>query len=216
MSGSHGYNWGDIREIKASDLNTGDVFVNPGLGTAYAVKSDGRVEGAGIAWEMPLNGTAWTVVARMGQSVTAVSHVGRMVQAELSQTAIVLRVSESPERPESVLANESWRGGQWCGFQTAYGLPHAEFCGQPKALGLRLCQQHHDDLGAEIRYWAPGNAEGLALVRTIHGWSVYDQYGDLCASSDGRALLEHTYGFSLAWEGSRGEPVQPAEVEYAP
>jgi hypothetical protein len=211
----HGYTWGDAREIKAADLKTGDVYVNPGPGAAYTVDRDGRVRGARIAWGIPMDGTAWTVVARQGRTVTAVSHTGRMVQSELSRTACVLRVAEPPTSPDPVLEREPWRGGQQCGLQTAYGMPRAEFCGRPKALGLRLCQQHHDDLGAEIRLWAPGNAEGLSLVHTIHGWSVYDQHGDLCASSNDRVILERTYGFSLAWEGERGEPVEPTEREYA-
>ena len=197
----HGYSWGDAREIKTDDLRAGDTFVNPGLGAAYVVDRDGRVRGARIAWEMPMDGTAWTVVARQGQTVTAVSHMGRMVRDELSQTAHMLRVVESPALSDPAFTDEPWRGGQWCGLQTAYGMPSAEFCGRRKALGLRLCQQHHDDLGAEIRLWAPGNAEGLSLVHTIHGWSVYDQYGDLCASSGDRALMERTYGFCLTWEG---------------
>ncbi|QDN54279.1 hypothetical protein [Streptomyces sp. S1D4-20] len=162
-----------------------------------------------------MDGTAWTVVARQGPTVTAVSHMGCLVQDELRQAAHVLRVVESPASPDPLLAREPWRGGQRCGLQTAYGTPRAEFCGRPKALGLRLCQQHHDDLGAEIRFWAPGNAEGLALVHTIHGWSVYDRHGDLRASSDDRVVLERTYGFTLAWEGERGEPVEPTELEYA-
>lgn len=211
----HGYTWADAREIKAIDLKTGDTFVKPGLGAAYVAGSDGCVPGAGIAWESPMDGTAWTVVARQGKSVTAVSHTARMVSDELPPAARVLRVAESPAPAEPVLAHEPWRGGQLCGVQTAYGMPGMEFCGRPKALGLRLCQGHHDEMHAEIPGWVPGNAEGLAIVSTIHGWSVFDQYSHLCASADDRASLERTYGFTLTWEGERGEPVEPTGSQHA-
>jgi hypothetical protein len=96
----HGYTWGDAREVKASALAVGDVFVKPGMGSAYFVSQDGRVRGAGIAWEMPMDGTAWTVVDRDGDTTTCRSHTGETKTADIPEGARVLRVAEVAEAPE--------------------------------------------------------------------------------------------------------------------
>lgn len=40
------------------------------------------------------------------------------------------------------LPREPWRGGQICGWQTAYGLPWSIFCGEFKETGSPLCEEH--------------------------------------------------------------------------
>lgn len=61
-----------------------------------------------------------------------------------------------------ILNSEPSRESQICGYQTAYGLPWSEFCGERKAPGLYFCQEHHDDvmdLYGHMRM-APGNVAG--------------------------------------------------------
>ncbi|MFE6000413.1 hypothetical protein ACFQ6C_26690 [Streptomyces sp. NPDC056454] len=212
----HGYTWADAQEIKARDLKPGDVFVKPGTGTAWTTATDGTVRGAGIAHAMELDGTAWTVVSRTADTATCTSHTGQtLTDAPMPDASRVLRVHQAPA-PAPVLTREPWRGGQYCGHQTAYGMPGSEFCGAFKAPGLRLCQQHNDETGEEISRWAPGNAMGLILTNPSMGrWSVRTADGELCASADDRAELERTYGFTLLWEGETGEPVEPTEEERA-
>jgi hypothetical protein len=144
----------------------------------------------------------FTVVDIADGSLTAISHEGQMVTQTAPEGVRVLRVNEGPTEDPADVDREPWRGGQICGKQTAYGMgAHSErYCARPKALGKRLCAQHNEETGEDITRWAPGNAEGLALVRTIYGWSVFDQYGDLCSSADDRSELEHYYGFTLRWE----------------
>ncbi|MFI1203536.1 hypothetical protein ACH4VR_29590 [Streptomyces sp. NPDC020883] len=97
----HGYTWGALRDTQAAKLRVGDIFVQPGLGTAYRVRSDGKVYSAGIAWGMKLDGTAWTVTARDGNTITARSHTGRTVTDTIPPTTHVLRVTsqEHDEEP---------------------------------------------------------------------------------------------------------------------
>ncbi|MEV6421761.1 hypothetical protein [Streptomyces sp. NPDC051662] len=102
----HGYTWADAREIKARDLTAGDVFVKPGTGTAYTTATDGTVRGAGIAFGMELDGTAWTVVSRTADTATCTSHTGQtLTDAPLPDTSRVLRVRE--EREETMDAAEA-------------------------------------------------------------------------------------------------------------
>ncbi|MFI7089511.1 hypothetical protein ACIBUR_38735 [Streptomyces anulatus] len=94
----HGYIWADAREIRARDLAVGDVFVQPGTGTAYTTSKDGTVRGAGIAFGMELDGTAWTVVSRTSDTATCTSHTGRtLTDAPMPGTSRVLRVKEGRE-----------------------------------------------------------------------------------------------------------------------
>jgi hypothetical protein len=117
------------------------------------------------------------------------------------------------------LPREPWRGGQICGYQTAYGLPWSVFCGEFKKLGSPLCEEHDREMREEnygsLPKFTPGNALGLELKRTVHGWSVYDRYGDLCSSANDRAELEAYYGFTLSWETEdpdKPEPATPEEI----
>lgn len=212
----HGYTWGDAREVKAREMNVGDVFVKAATGTAWHTAADGTVSGAGIARPMPLDGSAWTVVAMADNTITAANREGDQRTAEAPESARVLRVEEAPARTAPVLTREPWRGGQICGHQTAYGLPGSKYCGDFKALGKYECQQHHDNSIAE--YGTAGrvgecNAEGLAIVRTVWGWSVISD-DDLCASADDRTELERNYGFNLMWEPFRGTaPIEATEEE---
>jgi hypothetical protein len=211
----HGYTWGDARAVPARSLNVGDVFVKVGTGTAYREAADGRVSGAGIAWEMPMDGEAYTVVDRYddgANGATFISRKGDMRSDDIPESARVLRVAQGPAVAALVLHREPWRGGQICGWQMSYGTGGpSEFCGRFKALGERLCTEHGEDYNGP---WAPGNAEGLALVATVYGWSVFDRYGDLVASANERAELERSYGFTLMFEGENGEAVAP-DVEEA-
>ncbi|MGA5598332.1 hypothetical protein ACPCSE_29280 [Streptomyces cellulosae] len=141
----------------------------------------------------------------------------RHERAEAAREDVVSERLAAEEAKALELRREPWRGGQICGWQMSYGTGGPSgYCGRFKALGERLCAQHQEEHGEEIRRWAHGNAEGLALVRTVWGWSVFDQYGDLCASADDRAELERSYGFALLWEPYEGtEPVEPTEEERA-
>ncbi|MFJ4902942.1 hypothetical protein [Streptomyces sp. NPDC088727] len=184
----HGYTWADAREIMARDLKPGDVFVKPGTGNAYGVRRDGTMRGVGIAWETPMDGEAWTVTGRQGNTTTNRSHTGRELTEEIPKSARVLRVHQAPA-PAMVFTREPWRGGQYCGHQTAYGMPGSEFCADRKASGLAMCQQHHDDTADESGavHMAPGNALG-----------------------------DPTAPLALLWEPMEGDtPVRPTAGEYA-
>lgn len=102
------------------------------------------------------------------------------------------------------LPREPWRGGQICGYQTAYGLPWSIFCGEMKKPGSPLCEEHDHDLrgghGGGLPRFAPGNALGLRLTSCSGGWLVRDEYDDLIDASDSRNDLARQYGFTLLWE----------------
>ncbi|MFE4863213.1 hypothetical protein ACFRBW_39325, partial [Streptomyces sp. NPDC056670] len=214
----HGYTWADARQIKARDLKPGDVFVEPGMGTAYHTKSDGTVYGAGIAFAMELDGTAWTVVDRWEHGATSVSHAGTCRNDEIPESARVLRVVEGAVSTLPTLTREPWRGGQVCGHQITCDRMESTYCGAFKAPGLKACQQHHDETAEEygtVRY-APGNADGVTIVRTMHGWGAYAADGEhVSGHYDDRARLEYDHGFALLWEDEGGEPVEPTEEERA-
>jgi hypothetical protein len=89
---THPYTWEDVRDTPARSLAAGDVFVKPGMGIAYHVATDGRVRGAGLAHGMPLDGTAWTVIAREGDVTTCRASDGREVTEAIPESAHVLRV----------------------------------------------------------------------------------------------------------------------------
>ncbi|MFH8483020.1 hypothetical protein [Streptomyces sp. NPDC018055] len=168
----HGYTWADAREVKARELKPGDVFVKPGTGTAWTTATDGTVRGAGIAFAMELDGTAWTVVSRTADTATCTSHTGQtLTDAPMPESCRVLRVRQAAA-PAPVFTREPWRGGQYCGHQTAYGMPGSEFCADRKAPGLPMCQQHHDETAEEygaVRM-APGNALGDPTVPLVLLW----------------------------------------------
>jgi hypothetical protein len=85
----HGYTWDQVRERPAADLKVGDTFVRPGTGTAYRTCKDGSVRGVG--WQ-DLDGTAWTLIAREGDTTTARSHDGREASQAIPPGARVLAV----------------------------------------------------------------------------------------------------------------------------
>lgn len=87
------YTWDDVRDVPATSLAVGDVFVTPGVGTAYTVGPDGRVRGVGLTYALPLDGRAWTVTAREGDATTCRSSDGREVVARIPKGARVLRVT---------------------------------------------------------------------------------------------------------------------------
>lgn len=102
----HGYTWADAQEVKARDLKVGDVFVKPGMGTAYTTATDGTVRGAGIAFGMELDGTAWTVTSRTADTATCTSHTGQTLTGALMPDASrVLRVRE--KQKEAIDAAEA-------------------------------------------------------------------------------------------------------------
>lgn len=93
------------------------------------------------------------------------------------------------------LSREPWRGGQICGYQTAYGLPSSVFCGKFKKLNSPLCPEHdeqmHEEHGGSLPEFADGNALGLAAYR--------------------RTTMP--YLFQLAWEPMNGGGPVPATEE---
>lgn len=115
------------------------------------------------------------------------------------------------------LPREPWRGGQICGYQTAYGLPWSVFCGEFKKLGSPLCSQHDEEMreehGGRLPRFAPGNALGLQLRQSEWGWSVLAGEGLLCASSDDRSHLAEVYGFTLSWETEDPDKPEPATAK---
>jgi len=89
----HGYTWENVREVDAmAELHVGDTFVKPGTGTAYSVHADGSVRPTGVAWEMKLDGIAWTVKARIGEAFTCQPHTGRHHTEVLRAGVRVLKV----------------------------------------------------------------------------------------------------------------------------
>ncbi len=67
------------------------------------------------------------------------------------------------------LPREPWRGGQICGWQIGYGLPHSIFCGELKKPGSPLCEYHDEqerlDNYGQLPKFARGNVLGLAAYR---------------------------------------------------
>ncbi|ANZ13359.1 hypothetical protein O1L44_30330 [Streptomyces noursei] len=111
--GEHGYTWADVRRRPAADGQVGDVFVVPGVGTAYEELSDGVVRGTGVAVGMPLDGVAWTITARSGDMMTAKNHRGERHTELVKAGAYVLRV----ESLRNVVDSES--GGSEAFFSAA-------------------------------------------------------------------------------------------------
>lgn len=118
------------------------------------------------------------------------------------------------------LPREPWRGGQICGYQTAYGLPHSIFCGEFKKPGSPACEEHDRELREDnygvLPKFAPGNALGLELTFRSGTWRVHDVHGDLIAGSARRETLEYMHGFTLSWEPWEGSsPIEPTPEELA-
>ncbi|MFD7835664.1 hypothetical protein [Streptomyces sp. NPDC059761] len=84
--------WSDVRAVLATELAVGDVFVQPVEGIAYREGADGSVRGAGLAWEMGLEGTLWTVVGREGAAVTTRNAAGSTLTEDVPESARVLRL----------------------------------------------------------------------------------------------------------------------------
>ena len=114
------------------------------------------------------------------------------------------------------LTREPWRGGQICGYQTAYGVVPGRTvqCGEYKAPGLYFCREHHDWLllDGPIRM-AEGNARGLSLVQDGERWVVLSGSGMFRAASPDRTFLETVYGFTLSWETEDPDKPEPATEE---
>jgi hypothetical protein len=91
----HGITWEQVRECPADQLQEGDTFVNPGIGTAFWTRLDGSV--CGVGWAAELDGTAWTVLRRDGEQITGRSHEGRESTARIPAGCTVLRVEYGPE-----------------------------------------------------------------------------------------------------------------------
>lgn len=92
------------------------------------------------------------------------------------------------------LPREPWRGGQICGYQTAYGMPWSVYCGEMKKPGSPLCEEHDAEMREEygsLPKFAPGNALGLAEYR--------------------RTTMPCM--FQLAWEPYEGDRPVPASEE---
>ncbi|AEM88881.1 hypothetical protein [Streptomyces violaceusniger] len=95
-AGGHGYRWRDVREVEAmGNLDVNDVFVKPGTGTAYTAYGDGSVTPRGLAWGTELDGIAWTVKGRIGETFICESHTGRHTNEILRAGVRVLKVVTS-------------------------------------------------------------------------------------------------------------------------
>lgn len=120
------------------------------------------------------------------------------------------------------LPREPWRGGQICGEQLEYGVVpgRSVYCSEFKKLGSPLCEEHDreyrfDNAGVLPRF-AEGNALGLVIKKSRWGWSVLDEWGQLCSSADDRAKVERLYGFTLLWEPYEGNvPIDATPEELA-
>lgn len=118
------------------------------------------------------------------------------------------------------LPRKPWRGGQICGYQTAYGLPWSIFCGEFKKLGSPMCEEHDREMREDNYGVLPklddGNALGTEIVRYERGWCVHDVHGDRIAGVARRDTLEYMHGFTLQWEPYEGEtPIDPTPEELA-
>lgn len=101
------------------------------------------------------------------------------------------------------LPREPWRGGQICGYQTAYGLPWSVFCGEFKKPYSPLCEAHDAELreahGGVLPKFAPGNALGLAEYRRTAmpylfqlAWEPDEDTGPIAASKEEIAAWEES------------------------
>lgn len=126
---------------------------------------------------------------------------------------------------DEYLYREPWRGGQICGYQSAYGLPWSHCCPKYKKLGSPVCEEHDEWLRLDtedgiLPRFDEGNARGLKLESSgwnnpEHAWVVADDYDDVVESGT-RDELRESYGFVLAWEPEKGDvPVKatPEEIE---
>lgn len=121
------------------------------------------------------------------------------------------------------LPREPWRGGQICGYQTAYGLPWSIFCGEFKKPGSPVCEEHDRELREEnygvLPKFADGNALGLRLWQMRRGqrkgwWAVGRT--SWIAAAPSRKHMEEKYGFTLRWEPFDGDvPITPTPEELA-
>jgi hypothetical protein len=102
------------------------------------------------------------------------------------------------------LPREPWRGGQICGWQTAYGMPWSTFCGEFKKLGSPLCDEHDRDMREDnygaLPKFAPGNALGLELRKVGDGWSAFNGWDYVAGHYATREEAEYRFGFALLWE----------------
>jgi hypothetical protein len=116
------------------------------------------------------------------------------------------------------LSREPWRGGQICGYQTAYGLPWSIFCGEFKKPGSPLCTEHDEQMreehGGRLPTVAPGNALGLEITFCSASWLLRDVDGMMIDAAETRRELSERHGFTLSWEPmDDGEPVPATEKE---
>ncbi len=95
---SHGITWEQLWECPASDLQEGDIFVEPGMGSAYWTLLDGNVQGAGLG---ELDGTAWTVLRRDSDRIRARSHEGRESTFRIRAGSATLRVARTLAQVEA-------------------------------------------------------------------------------------------------------------------
>jgi len=113
------------------------------------------------------------------------------------------------------LPREPWRGGQICGEQIGYGLPHSIFCGEFKKLGSPACEEHDRELREDnygvVPKFAKGNALGLELTFCSVSWVVRDGDGVLIDAHQSRAALQSKHGFMLCWEPYEGDTPIPAD-----
>lgn len=118
------------------------------------------------------------------------------------------------------LPREPWRGGQICGYQTAYGLPWSVFCGEFKKLGSPVCEEHDRELREEtedgsLPKFAPGNALGMRIKDGGFHQVLVNADDRMKAFCISRSVLERDYGFTLSWETDdpgKPEAATPEEI----
>lgn len=140
----HGYDWADLRERPARDLNVGDTLVQPATFAAYWVGEDGRV--APIGWQGP-RGTAWTVTARNGDVVSAHSHDGCVETKAIPEGARVLLVV-GPEPVGTVLAVGSHRARER--LERALGRKPAAYYDKALRRGGKFVVLYGDDVATAL------------------------------------------------------------------
>lgn len=142
----HGYTWKDVRERSADELAVGDTLVNPGAFSAYRTDQEGHVRPVSLA---PLDGYAWTITARDGNTFTARRHDdGREETAAMPEGQRVLAAVAPPESVGTVLAVNSHRArGR---LERALGRKPAAYYDRAMRRGGKFVVLYGDDVATAL------------------------------------------------------------------
>ena len=95
VGSGHGYTWEDVVSSPVADLAEGDTAITPGWGTAFHTGANGKVLGLGGA---ALDGFAWTVLRREGNTITARTEDGREATRILPARGRVLKLKPEAKK----------------------------------------------------------------------------------------------------------------------